>query len=77
MQTQKSNFTMLAGEEISSSGSGCKQQSARFTKDEFGECFSLKKGSACDVKQKVGRNWSKMVYYPCCKTVDVLMSHSL
>mmetsp|Transcript_26901 Transcript_26901/g.40189 ORF Transcript_26901/g.40189 Transcript_26901/m.40189 type:complete len:350 (-) Transcript_26901:559-1608(-) len=57
-QTQKSNLATLAVGGNLPSGSGGKRQSARFTKEELRDCFTLKEGCACDTKQKVGMNWS-------------------
>ena len=52
-QIQKGNLATITVDGSSSAESS----SARFTKDELRDCFTLKEDCDCDTKRKVGKGW--------------------
>jgi len=54
-QIQKGNLATITVDGSSSAESS----SARFTKEELRDCFTLKEDCDCDTKRKVGERWAE------------------
>lgn len=52
-QTQKGNLATITVDGSSSADAS----SARFSKEELRDCFTLKEDCDCDTKRKVGKQW--------------------